>query len=175
MRTFLRHLLLPTLSTNPRRTCSGTRRRVLRFERLGERQLLAVDTTDSTELLSADAPTSDTSTVTPLWGTTDDSGTTLSSDDGYGGYGEIPPGIINFTATLVGNSWVFTGEVVDDEEVYGLTITFGGLLDGHSTTVNQDGTFEYTYQFPSGTMGTVTAVVTDIDGLQSDEEQVYIG
>ena len=104
----------------------------------------------------------------PLWG---DEGSVAANGYGYGGYGQNPPEIINFIGVKVGGTWVFTGTVIDDEEVAGLTVTFGGLLAGHTATVQVDGTFVFAHVFPPNTVGVVTAVVTDLDGLLSEQEQ----
>jgi hypothetical protein len=55
-----------------------------------------------------------------------------------------------------------------------MSLTFGGLLDGRSTTVGSDGSFIYIQDFPAGTQGTVSAYVTDSQGAVSNEVMVYI-
>jgi hypothetical protein len=119
----------------------------------------------------------------PLWGENGEvKGGTVESQNssygygGYGGYGDLsPPSIINFTATQIeGGAWKFTGEVIDDDPVAGLTVEFGFLLEGYSTSTREDGTFEFVRLFSPGTTGVVSAIATDIDGLESEEVQCVI-
>jgi hypothetical protein len=86
-----------------------------------------------------------------------------------------PPVIIEFTATPeMSNAWEFEGEV-DYATPWDLKIVFGGLLNGHWTTVNNDGSFNYPYTLPSGSNGTVTAQAVTWDGsIYSDIEWVWI-
>ena len=70
-----------------------------------------------------------------------------------------PPVIVGFFATNSEMGWTFEGQV-SDEHATGLVITFGGLLAGHQTTVqNSSGYFQYTVQIQGP--GTVTAHTVD--------------
>lgn len=194
MRREFKRLFGLSTFVNSRRRGAHTQRRALRFEQLDERRLLATDTGSTAVLVGSepvvaqsDGIVFDTAAVqvgqteglsavvapgldssAPLWG---EGGSVAANGYGYGGYGQNPPDILNFVGVNYGGTWVFTGSVVDDEEVAGLTVTFGGLLAGHSTTVDVNGNFQFAYVFPPNTVGVVTAVVTDLDGLQSEPEQ----
>jgi hypothetical protein len=85
------------------------------------------------------------------------------------------PVILDFACHVEdGNLWVFTGRV-NDEYPEGLTIRFGGLLQGHTTTVQADGTFSFTIILEPGTSGTVTAITTDWWGQDSEMEYCFVG
>ena len=74
-------------------------------------------------------------------------------------------------STEIGNFWTFSGTVTDvDDNVQGMLVNFGGILSsyGYTTTVNADGTFELTAEFPNLQSGTATVWVTDPHGLQSE-------
>jgi hypothetical protein len=156
----------------------------LTFEWLGVRQLLAGDGTNSSlELDPNDVPVDVVQTApvptaaldSPLWGNPGNTEPSVLQGDGYG-YGELPPQIINFSGTQgSGGWWTFTGQVVDDASVAGLTVTFGGLLAGHTTTARADGTFDHVANLPSGTTGVVTATVTDRNGNTSEPVSFYVG
>ena len=84
-----------------------------------------------------------------------------------------PPEIIDFESFPgYGDAWTFTGCVEDDQDPGGLTITFGGLLEGHSTTTDEDGCFSYTVVLTE--VGIVTAQTTDELGEESDVEEVFV-
>jgi hypothetical protein len=120
----------------------------------------------------ADTATADDS---PLWGEMNGDRLTASGD-GYGGYGFIPPEIVEHSSSeSTPGMWTFRGKVVDDTSVSGLYITFGGLLQGSYTTTRSDGTFEFIHLFPPDTTGLVTAYVTDRDGINSQEVMWYVG
>jgi hypothetical protein len=56
----------------------------------------------------------------------------------------VPPFIDDFAATERLSEWTFEGRVLD-ENLLGLVVTFGGLLNGHQATVQDpDGYFYYT-------------------------------
>jgi hypothetical protein len=160
------------------------RTRSLRFERLDARQFLAADTAtlqldDNEQVAPSDVGQATAiSLVTadsPLWG--DEKGSDFSAlqNDGYG-YGELPPSIINFSGTPgSGGMWTFTGQVIDDLSVQGLTVTFGGLLAGHTVNVGSNGTFTHDASIPPGTTGVVSATVTDRNGLTSQPVYWYVG
>jgi hypothetical protein len=165
--------------------------RRLSFEQLGVRQMLAADAGESIE--AADDPASvpaetaplasHSAADSPLWGAANaklagEKGMPTSSESygGYGGYGFIPPEISGFTCyQLSSGAWSFVGTVTDDESVTGLYVHFGGVLEGESTTVGPDGSFEFTIYLPPNTLGVVTAVVTDWDGIQSEQAQTLVG
>ncbi len=85
-----------------------------------------------------------------------------------------PPVISNFYAVESDGYWQIGGSVTDDQSVAGLTITFGGLLTGHTASVNSQGIFSLTVLFPPGTNGGITAITTDTDGLQSNSAFAWV-
>jgi hypothetical protein len=83
-----------------------------------------------------------------------------------------PPVIVDFVGVESASGWTFTGQVID-ENPEGLVITFGGLLDGHQTTVGgADGHFGYTVQVQRS--GTVTAHTVDDHDEGSNSAYYYI-
>lgn len=85
-----------------------------------------------------------------------------------------PPEITSFTAIAGPDDvWTFEG-TVDDENVMGLTIIFGGVLDGHQVVVNGDGTFSYSLQLTPDQEGLVTARTTDEYGENSNIAEDWI-
>ncbi len=67
--------------------------------------------------------------------------------------------------------YTFHGTVTDvDDDVEGMIVTLGGILEpyGLTVTVQADGTFSLTDQFPGLGSGTITAQTEDDDGLQSN-------
>jgi hypothetical protein len=119
----------------------------------------------------------------PLWGEVAPGGigkqammSGNSAYGGYGGYGFIPPEILDFDATqTTPGMWTFTGRVIDDEGVHGLIVEFGGLLEGESTMVRADGTFELTILLDPNVVGIATATTTDWDGIMSQEVEAAVG
>ena len=81
----------------------------------------------------------------------------------------LPPPIINeFTGENVyGDSWDFCGSVINCSPVEGLTVTFGGLVSGTTTTAI-DGTFLLNVSIPPGSNGWVSAAVTSAQGQTSE-------
>lgn len=77
------------------------------------------------------------------------------------------PVITSFTATNSGNMWTFSGTLSDDGMLSG-NVVFGGLLDGSVATLNGNGTFTITVEFPPGTSGQVTVTWTDQESLISN-------
>ncbi len=79
------------------------------------------------------------------------------------------PVITSFTATpsAMGDVWVLQGTVVHPMP-WTLTIVFGGLLAGESTSVNTDGTFYCSFPLPPDAIGTVTAQAIGPDGAGSN-------
>jgi hypothetical protein len=159
------------------RTMKVRNSRRLTFERLDSRQLLAADVVEPVDEAAFIAPP-EGSVDSPLWaeGTSTNGGTTtMSSSDGYGGYGFIAPEITDFFATQsTPGFWTFTGQVIDDKSVDGLIVHFGGVLEGHSTMVRPDGTFEFSILLDPNTMGVATAVVTDWDGITSETAECVV-
>jgi hypothetical protein len=77
-----------------------------------------------------------------------------------------PPVIQNFTGSRAGgNLWTFTGTVVDDDPG-AITVTFGGVASG-TTTTQPDGSFSYTIAIPPGSSGYATAQALNDEGIQS--------
>lgn len=86
----------------------------------------------------------------------------------------MPPQITSFTAIEGPDSvWTFEGTVWD-ENVMGLTIVFGGVLDGHQVLANGDGTFSYSLQLTPDQEGLVTAQTTDEYGEDSNIAEDWI-
>jgi hypothetical protein len=84
--------------------------------------------------------------------------------------GNDPPLIVDFIGTYSTLGWTFEGQVID-ENPQGLVITFGGLLNGHHTSVNSpSGYFQYTAQIQGP--GTVTAQTID-DHEQESNVAIY--
>jgi hypothetical protein len=200
MRSFLRRLF-PTAARG--RSLRIRKLSRLFFERLDARKLLAADAVEPVEEAVADvpltaadvatpaaealplvlaAPAMDAGIKSPLWGEGGPGGTgkqtMMSSESGYGGYGGygfIPPEILDFHGTeSTPGMWTFTGQVIDDESVHGLIIEFGGLLEGESTMVRADGTFELTIMLDPNAFGIATAVTTDWDGIMSHQVECTV-
>jgi hypothetical protein len=201
MRSFLRRLLPGAARGRSLRIRRISR---LLFERLDTRKLMAADTVEPVEQTIADVPPPaadvgmptaealplelgaaviDAAAVSPLWGGITPGGnnkqTMMTSDGGYGGYGGygfIPPEILDFDATQTSpGMWTFTGRVIDDESVQGWIIEFGGLLEGESTMVRSDGTFELSILLDANAFGIATATTTDWDGIMSQEVECTVG
>jgi hypothetical protein len=188
MRSFLRRLLPGATHGRSLRIRKLSR---LLFERLDARKLLAADAVEPVEAIPtesapppaeiltlevADAPTLSPAD-SPLWGekTPGKSGDPmmLTSGEGYGaygGYGSVAPQITSFYCIETSPGFLtFVGQVSDDEDVHGLIVTLGGMLEGESTMVRPDGTFEFSILLDPNATGIVTAYVTDYDGLNSEE------
>lgn len=72
-----------------------------------------------------------------------------------------PPVISNFAGVQGTNhDWVFTG-TVQDEYAPGLTVTFGGILDGYYATVDANGRFSLVVHIEPGGGGIATAQTVD--------------
>lgn len=85
-----------------------------------------------------------------------------------GSWRNSSPLIVSFVAEKrLDDLWTFSG-IVFDENYYGLPITFGGLLEGSSTTVNDIGHFYFTVPLPPTTEGPVTAETVDEFGAPSN-------
>lgn len=87
----------------------------------------------------------------------------------------LPPIIENFSASCQGEYWRFSGRVLDDKDVAGLTIRFGGLLNGCTATVDEDGFFEYIAVLGFNPVGSVSAYTIDLDGLRSETVSLLVG
>jgi hypothetical protein len=89
-----------------------------------------------------------------------------------------PPVISNFGGTEgPENFWTFAGTVTDpDQEVAGMIVTFGGVLEGYGYTaiVQADGTFTLTKEFPGIYSGTASAQTFDSLGMSSNLATYYI-
>lgn len=85
-----------------------------------------------------------------------------------------PPAISEFSAVDDGNTWTFSGWIID-ESPGGLLVTFGDLLEGHSVTADANGWFVYTVlESEINDWGLVTAQTTDIEGLDSEMVQQFL-
>ena len=74
-------------------------------------------------------------------------------------------------------TWTLSGTVTDyDGEVEGLTVYFGGIIEGlnATATVQRDGTFSITIPEPAEDRGTVTAQTVDTDGLESEIVMIFM-
>jgi hypothetical protein len=87
------------------------------------------------------------------------------------------PVISNFTAVAEGNGlWLISGSV-SGAPTQGEVVNFGGItpLQGQSTEVNDDGTFEFYAIIPSGEGGWASAQAVDWWGDTSDTAATYVG
>jgi hypothetical protein len=86
------------------------------------------------------------------------------------------PTISGFSAVYLGNGiWLFSG-TVSGAPTQGEVVNFSGIsaLQGQSTTVNSDGTFQFYATVPPGQMGTVYAQAVDWWGDTSPTASVDI-
>lgn len=81
------------------------------------------------------------------------------------------PSIVDFTVSETLGIYTFEGQVID-EAANGLTVTFAGLLTGHSATTDADGYFWYSLALSQS--GTVTAQTTDTGSLTSNAPNVQV-
>lgn len=94
----------------------------------------------------------------------------VEPDDGS--IDNVAPLLVDFRSELIsGNSWLLSGRVID-EYPDGLTVTFGGLLQGDTCTTDSYGNFSYTKTIT--TTGAVTADTEDDDELLSNEASTYV-
>jgi hypothetical protein len=93
---------------------------------------------------------------------------------GGGGDPLLPPTITEFEGLQEIDVWLFNGFVLDDKDVDGLTVTFGGVLDGETAEVDAEGYFELVVQLPVGSRGVVTAHTVDRDDLGSNTAKYYL-
>ncbi len=85
-----------------------------------------------------------------------------------------PPRISGFFAVIDRGILCASGRVIDDKEVGGLTVRFGGELNGKTTGVDSDGFFEILIAVPAGTDGIVCGQTTDTDGLDSETVTAFL-
>lgn len=106
--------------------------------------------------------------------------------DGSGGGSSFAPGpgpggpppnaapvIHDFDYSYDNGVYTFVGTVTDDTDPFGLTINFGGLLDGKSAIVGEYGEFSFSIELENPNGG-ATSIVQDLGGLWSNEELVYV-
>jgi hypothetical protein len=103
--------------------------------------------------------------TTDVWGQT----STLAQATLMSG---VPTITLTVTESLP-NWFVFSGTVADMFPG-GLTVSFGGLLAGQTTTTYSNGLYLFSASFPVGTFGIATATVTDIWGQVSFQAQVMV-
>ncbi|MBM81036.1 MAG: hypothetical protein CMJ78_10640 [Planctomycetaceae bacterium] len=65
--------------------------------------------------------------------------------------------------------WVFSGMIVDEDPT-SVVLTFGGALDGFTTTVNAGGSFSLTVSASLLSSNLATVFATDSGGLTSSVE-----
>jgi hypothetical protein len=70
--------------------------------------------------------------------------------------------------------WTFTGTVGTLAGHSGAQVVFGGLLAGHTATLNQYGQFSYTHFFGPGIFGTVTGKGVDSSGRETNIDSEFI-
>ena len=74
-----------------------------------------------------------------------------------------------------GNIWTFTGHLSDaDHDPTGWTVTLSSVLDG-TTTVQPDGTFEYSEELSPQTSGNAVAQTEDDLGTPSNRATFPVG
>jgi hypothetical protein len=86
----------------------------------------------------------------------------------------LPPVIFDFGAYIEGNVLCVTGFVSDDKEVGGLTVRFGGEVEGRTASVDPDGFFELLLEVPRDFEGMIYAQTTDVDGLDSEMVSTHV-
>lgn len=90
----------------------------------------------------------------------------------------MPPQIVNFSCEEIGSGVFLISGTVLDESPGGLTVRFGGSTSaaGQTAVTLTEGSFETTVQLRTdGTdSGWITAVVTDAQGLTSEQVQQYV-
>jgi hypothetical protein len=85
-----------------------------------------------------------------------------------------PPVIVGFGwANSSGSVYVFTGQVMDEHPA-GLTVTFGGILEGYSATTAADGTFTFSKYLGPDDMGLASASTADDMGSMSSVVQTAV-
>lgn len=84
----------------------------------------------------------------------------------------LAPEIINFTGSQGPTVWTFEGWVID-EYPQGLVVIFGGVLAGHTATVDADGYFSFSIILDDP-FGVATAETTDIEGLSSNVANWFV-
>lgn len=91
-------------------------------------------------------------------------------------YTNLPPVIVSYSAEqFPGNTWVFTGVVVDpDDDVEGWVLEFGGVFETRAT-VNKNGYFEFAVILDEEEWGYEWVQAEDPHGLKSNAPQRLIG
>lgn len=87
----------------------------------------------------------------------------------------LPPVIVDFVISQGSyDAWHFDGEV-DYPHPEDLTITFGGVLEGETVSVNADGTFNFSKLLTNNEEGLVTTQTVDEYGQESNiaEDAIY--
>jgi hypothetical protein len=84
----------------------------------------------------------------------------------------LAPLIFNFMGINGATMWTFTGQVVDEHPA-GLVVTFGGLLSGHQTSV-QDAAGHFYYNVQLQGPGMVTAHTIDDQQKESNYAIYYV-
>jgi len=87
----------------------------------------------------------------------------------------MPPVITEFAAECQGDLWRFSGRVLDDKPVKGLTVYFGSLLQGHTAKVDRFGMFELIISLGSAPAGFVNVHTIDLDVLRSPTVSILVG
>jgi hypothetical protein len=111
--------------------------------------------------LTASAVAQVSATVPDQWGQVSSAAAVTLTND--------PPVIQNFAGIQgVGNSWTFTGKVID-EVAGGITVSFGGLssVSGKSVITDGSGNFTLTVTLASGEIGLVLAEAHDMWNVAS--------
>jgi len=115
-------------------------------------------------------------TATLTISATDGAGFTTSAsfDVGVAPVNDAPEIDEFYYETLPGNQYVFHGHVTDVESAAGLTVTFGGLLEGHTAVTDSEGRFVLTVNLPEDTEGLAIAQVIDGGNLSSAVAERYV-
>jgi len=93
---------------------------------------------------------------------------------GIGGPQLTLPVIVEF-GVIAGLSNIWTAQgLVEHAQPWTLTVVFGGLFEGHSTSVNSNGSFSYPLMLSAGISGLVSAQAFDQYGEGSNIEFDYI-
>lgn len=89
----------------------------------------------------------------------------------------LPPQIVNFTATITaGNTWLLSGKVLDEAPAnLRVNLTGSPLINNAQVFTAADGTFSFTVDVPAGTSFTATADTTDAWGLASLPVDALVG
>jgi hypothetical protein len=105
-------------------------------------------------------------------------------DDGRGGQAAAMasvqvvgiPTILSFeldTANSSESYWTFIGTAIGDA-IDGATVTFGGVLEGLTAIVGEDGTFSVVTTFYETTVSEATAMMENVNGYASNQLSCYV-